>query len=104
MVFVIIGPRQIDRLVVRDQQADAHHFHAVIGRRHEALGFVDGRFFVNAHHQRNARPCKYRNPSKPTFAPRCVSAHARFAEQVDLPTPPLPLATAMIRFTPETLF
>src|ERR1700679_2298858 len=41
--------------------------------------------------------------SRPTRAPRCVSAQARFTEQVDLPTPPLPLAMAMIRFTPETL-
>ena len=49
-------PAPDHRLVVRDQQPDAHHFHAVIGRRHEALGLVDGRFFVNAHHQRNARP------------------------------------------------
>ncbi len=43
-----------DRLVVGDQQTDAHHFHAVIGRRHKAFGFVDGWFFVNTHHQRNA--------------------------------------------------
>jgi hypothetical protein len=42
--------------------------------------------------------------SSPTFAPRCFKAQARFTEQVDLPTPPLPLATAMMRFTPGTLF
>ena len=56
MVFVIIGPRQITGWSSVQQQPDAHHFHAVIGRRHEALGGVDGRAFVNAHHQRNARP------------------------------------------------
>ena len=32
------------RMVVRDQKPDAHDFYAVIGRRHEAFGFVDGQF------------------------------------------------------------
>src|SRR6185369_4091919 len=34
----------------------------------------------------------------------CLSAQARLTEQVDLPTPPLPLATATIRFSPGILF
>ena len=33
--------------------------------------------------------------------PSCASATARFAASVDLPTPPLPLATAMIVRTPS---
>ena len=33
--------------------------------------------------------------SRPVFAPVCASATARLAATVDLPTPPLPLATAM---------
>ncbi len=32
----------------------------------------------------------------PTFAPSCASAHARFTVTLDLPTPPLPEATATI--------
>ena len=42
--------------------------------------------------------------SRPTRAPRWVRAQARFTEQVDLPTPPLPLATATMRLMPGTLF
>src|SRR6266480_4558585 len=37
---------------------------------------------------------------KPTRAPVCSSATARFAATVDLPTPPLPLATAITCVTP----
>src|SRR4029077_13150295 len=37
---------------------------------------------------------------RPTRAPDCSSATARFAATVDLPTPPLPLATAMTCLTP----
>src|SRR6266480_304945 len=37
---------------------------------------------------------------RPTRAPVCSSATARFAATVDLPTPPLPLATAITCFTP----
>src|SRR6516165_3156746 len=37
---------------------------------------------------------------KPTRAPICSSATARFAATVDFPTPPLPLATAMTCLTP----
>ena len=40
--------------------------------------------------------------STPTFAPSAASASARFTAVVDLPTPPLPLATAMMFFTPGT--
>ena len=36
----------------------------------------------------------------PTVAPCCASAAARFVLTVDLPTPPLPAATAMMFFTP----
>src|SRR5258706_11996652 len=42
--------------------------------------------------------------SSPTLAPRCCKAHARLTETVDLPTPPLPLATATTRRIPGTLF
>ncbi len=37
--------------------------------------------------------------SSPTLAPACCSASARFSDTVDLPTPPLPLATPMIFLT-----
>src|SRR4029077_19860017 len=37
---------------------------------------------------------------RPTRAPVCSSATARFAATVDLPTPPLPLATAITCLTP----
>src|SRR5262245_10104445 len=37
---------------------------------------------------------------RPTFLPAICSASARFAATVDLPTPPLPLATARTCFTP----
>jgi hypothetical protein len=37
---------------------------------------------------------------RPTRAPVCSNATARFAATVDLPTPPLPLATAMTCLTP----
>src|SRR6476620_8130915 len=37
---------------------------------------------------------------RPTRAPVCSSATARFAATVDLPTPPLPLATAKTCLTP----
>src|SRR6266516_3668245 len=37
---------------------------------------------------------------RPTFAPVCSSATARLAATVDLPTPPLPLATAITCLTP----
>ena len=40
--------------------------------------------------------------SSPARLPSCASATARLAATVDLPTPPLPLATAMIRLTPGT--
>ena len=36
---------------------------------------------------------------RPTFAPARIRATARFAATVDLPTPPLPLATATVFFT-----
>ena len=35
----------------------------------------------------------------PTFAPSAARANAKFAVTVDLPTPPLPDAIAMIFFT-----
>ena len=38
----------------------------------------------------------------PTFAPSAASASARFTAVVDLPTPPLPLATATMFLTPGT--
>ena len=37
--------------------------------------------------------------SSPTLAPACCSARARFSDTVDLPTPPLPLATPMTFLT-----
>jgi hypothetical protein len=37
--------------------------------------------------------------SRPTLAPSAASASARFTAVVDLPTPPLPEATAMMFFT-----
>ena len=40
--------------------------------------------------------------SSPARLPSCASATARLAATVDLPTPPLPLAIAMIRLTPGT--
>ena len=40
--------------------------------------------------------------STPTLRPSVESATARLPAVVDLPTPPLPLATAMICFTPGT--
>src|SRR5258707_3190297 len=40
---------------------------------------------------------------RPTRHPSAGPASARFAEAVDLPTPPLPLATATICFTPAIL-
>src|SRR6185369_8829568 len=39
--------------------------------------------------------------ARPTLRPRARSATARLAATVDLPTPPLPLATAMMRATPS---
>ena len=39
----------------------------------------------------------------PTFRPLRASAMARLADSVDLPTPPLPLATAMIRCCTRSL-
>ena len=42
--------------------------------------------------------------STPTVAPSAASASARFTAVVDLPTPPLPLATATMFFTPGTSF
>src|SRR3954462_6196364 len=38
----------------------------------------------------------------PTFDPNALKPMARFTAVVDLPTPPLPEATAMIAFTPGT--
>src|SRR5579863_10201565 len=38
----------------------------------------------------------------PTLSPLALSARARLTAVVDLPTPPLPLATAMIAPTPGT--
>src|SRR5687767_6438231 len=38
----------------------------------------------------------------PTLAPSAASANARFTETVDLPTPPLPEATAIRFLTPVT--
>src|SRR3989337_3040306 len=40
----------------------------------------------------------------PTLAPSADSASARFTATVDLPTPPLPEATAMMFFTPSMGF
>ena len=40
----------------------------------------------------------------PTVAPSAASASARLTAVVDLPTPPLPLATATMFFTPGTSF
>ena len=37
--------------------------------------------------------------SKPTVAPSAASAKAKLTDVVDLPTPPLPEATAMMFFT-----
>src|SRR5215472_747004 len=41
--------------------------------------------------------------SRPTLAPDCCSAAARFTATVDLPTPPLPLATAIVCLTPGSV-
>ena len=40
--------------------------------------------------------------SSPTVAPCCRSASARLVATVDLPTPPLPAATAMMFLTPAS--
>ena len=48
-------PAPDHRLVVVQQQADAHHFHAVGHRRHQPFVGADGRPLIDAHHQRNAR-------------------------------------------------
>ena len=40
--------------------------------------------------------------STPTFAPSLLRASATFTATVDLPTPPFPLAMAMMFFTPAT--
>ena len=40
----------------------------------------------------------------PTVAPSAASASARLTAVVDLPTPPLPEATAMMFLTPGTSF
>ena len=40
--------------------------------------------------------------STPTVAPSAANASARLTAVVDLPTPPLPLATATMFFTPGT--
>eukprot|EP00964_Phaeocystis_antarctica_P061468 scaffold36745_cov64-Phaeocystis_antarctica.AAC.1 len=40
--------------------------------------------------------------TRPTFAPAACSAYARFTAVVDLPTPPLQLATATMCLTPAT--
>ena len=42
--------------------------------------------------------------SIPTLAPSAASARARLTAVVDLPTPPLPEATAMMFFTPGISF
>ena len=42
--------------------------------------------------------------STPTDAPSAASASARFTAVVDLPTPPLPEATAMMFLIPGTSF
>ena len=42
--------------------------------------------------------------SMPTDAPSAASASARFTAVVDLPTPPLPEATAMMFLIPGTSF
>src|SRR4030067_3659972 len=38
---------------------------------------------------------------RPTLCPRCFRANARLVATVDLPTPPLPLAIAMMFLTAE---
>ena len=40
--------------------------------------------------------------SSPVLTPMAASPSARFTAVVDLPTPPLPEATAMMCFTPGT--
>ncbi|MND09185.1 hypothetical protein D3C83_323160 [compost metagenome] len=42
--------------------------------------------------------------SNPTWAPSAASASARFTAVVDLPTPPLPDATAITFLTPGISF
>ena len=49
-------PAPDHRLVVRDQQPDAHHLDPVIRRWHQALRLVHGWTLMHPHHQGNARP------------------------------------------------
>ena len=88
------------RRLFLDQEADRHHLEAVAVHRDEhgcrrgLRPALDGR----AASASTGRRCRHR--AAPTLRPRSRRPSARLTAVVDLPTPPLPEATAMIAPTP----
>ena len=89
-----------DRRALLDQEADRHDLHAVTLERDELLA-------VGRHGGLGAMPNSLgidgpnrSASSTPTLSPSFAKPTARLQATVDLPTPPLPEATAMMCLTP----
>jgi hypothetical protein len=79
-----------------EEEADRHQLQVVLHRRHDQL--VHGtRPLADAEDVRDRVASRCPRRARRRWCPLCEKATARFAASEDLPTPPLPLATASTR-------
>ena len=78
------------------QEADGHATQTPRFQGDHALA-VDLRLAIQAQHDRQAGAVNIRIQQPHARSPCRASATARFTAVVDLPTPPLPLATAIVK-------
>ena len=81
-----------------DDEADGHDLEAP-GLEGLELAVLELRLLVDAQSSAAPKGRRCRRRAGPTARPRPAKAQARFTATVDLPTPPLPLATAITRAT-----
>ena len=93
-------PAQDRRRSVVEQETHRHQLEVVLLDRDDLVLFRRGRPIARAEHERDARAVDVAiAEADARFV--CSSAMARFAATVDLPTPPLPLATAITCLMPS---
>ena len=93
-------PAQNRRRAVVEQKSHRHQLQSVLFDRQNAIFFRRHRLFARAEHERNTRAINVAIAETDARAGIVASATARFAATVDLPTPPFPLAMAMMCLIP----
>ena len=87
------------RCVVIEKEAHGHELESVLFDWHNQLLLRRHRLLVGAKHQRDARAVEIAVAQADTRF-RAIERYRQIGRHGDLPTPPLPLATAMTCFTP----